>query len=57
VVRGKTKMPRLDEIFRFLTEAQCPKCGSDGAYEGFLKVECPNPRCPNYDPKMTPEVL
>jgi hypothetical protein len=25
--------------------ANCPKCGSPGAYVGFNSVECRNPKC------------
>ena len=41
-------LPRLTEVFRSLLEATCPLCGSNGAYEGFNSVECPNPSCKNY---------
>ncbi len=30
--------------------AQCPKCRTPGAYVGFVKVECANPRCEDYVP-------
>lgn len=44
-------MPSLTEVF--LHESKCPKCGHQGAYISFMnRVECPNPSCPNYDPKM-----
>ena len=27
---------------------RCPKCGADGAYVGFLTIECPNPHCSSF---------
>lgn len=36
------RLPRLDEVFRFLREAKCPYCGDPNAYVGLNKVECPN---------------
>jgi len=30
----------------------CPLCNTPGAYVGFSSVECRNPDCAHYDPKL-----
>jgi hypothetical protein len=34
----------------------CPSCGSEKAYHGFAKVECPTPGCANFSQKQQDEV-
>jgi len=37
----------------FLLETKCPYCGTEGAYQGFTTVECPNPNCGHYKPSKS----
>ena len=43
------KVLKENRLTRFLVEAKCPYCGSEGAYIGFNSVECVNMNCDHFD--------